>query len=170
MEVHKPKFVKGFVEEILVILISISLALLAERTVEQYHNHHEAKGVARRMVEELRRDSTDLAFNTKMHTWALDAENALTQWSRRERELPPDSLVAYASRSLIFTYFASNTTEIEGLKGSGKLYLIENPKVLSDLLRHYDRYDDFKLFTDQARAYSALIARSEEHTSELQSH
>ena len=157
MEVHKPKFVVGFAEEILVIVVSICLALLAERTVEHYQHRLEAKGVAKRMIEELRRDSADLAFNIRMHTKALHAENALTQWSRRERDLSADSLVLFAGYSRIFTYFASNTAEIEALKGSGKLYLIEDPNILSDILKHYDRYADFKLFTEQAQTYSALL-------------
>ena len=34
MEIHKPKFVKGFIEEILIIVIGISLAVISERIVE----------------------------------------------------------------------------------------------------------------------------------------
>jgi hypothetical protein len=37
------------------------------------------------------------------------------------------------------------------------MYLIEDPEVLSDLLKHYDRYIDFRLFTDQAQTYSARL-------------
>jgi hypothetical protein len=52
------------------------------------------------------------------------------------------------SRSLVFTFFASSTAEIEALKGAGKLYLIEDHELLSNILKHYDRYDDFKITTD----------------------
>jgi len=158
MEVHKPKFVVGLAEEILVIVVSICLALLAERTVEHYQHREEAKGVTKRMIEELLRDSSDLAFNIQMHEKALHAENALTQWSRHKVEISQDSLRIFASQSLIFTYFASNTAEIEALKGSGKLYLIEDPQLLSNILKHYDRYADFKLFTDYALTLSSRLA------------
>ena len=56
MEIHKPKFVTGFIEEILIIVIGISLAVTAERIVEYFQHHKEAKGVVTRMVTELRRD------------------------------------------------------------------------------------------------------------------
>jgi hypothetical protein len=148
MEIHKPKFVTGFIEEILVIVIGISLAVMAERIVEYYQHHKEEKGVVKRMIVELRRDSSDLVYNIKYHQKALDADSLLTRWSRREIELPSDSLTIYASRSLVFTFFASSTAEIEALKGSGKLYLIEDHDLLSSILKHYDRYSDFKLTTD----------------------
>jgi hypothetical protein len=45
MEVHKPKFVKGFIAEILVIVIGISLAVTAEHIVENYQHHKEESGV-----------------------------------------------------------------------------------------------------------------------------
>ena len=148
MEIHKPKFVSGFIEEILVIVIGISLAVTAERLVEYFQHHKEAKGVVRRMITELRRDSSDLAYNIKYHKKAMDADSILTRWSKREIELTPDSLIVNVSRSLVFTFFASSTAEIEALKGAGKLYLIEDHELLSNILKHYDRYNDFKITTD----------------------
>ena len=158
MEIHKPKFVKGFIEEILVIVIGISLAITAERIVESYHHHKEEKGVITRMIQELKRDSSDLAFNLAQHTMALTADSLLTKWSKREIELDPDSLKLYTSRSMIFTFFASSTAEIEALKGSGKLYLIENSELLASILKHYNRYDDFKLSTDLTIRLSQQIS------------
>ena len=148
MEVHKPKFVKGFIAEILVIVIGISLAVTAEHIVEIYQHHKEESGVIKRMVIELQRDSSDLVYNLKYHQKALDADSLLTKWSRKEIELPQDSIVIYASRSMVFTFFASSTAEIDALKGSGKLYLIQDHELLSSILKHYDRYDDFKISTD----------------------
>jgi hypothetical protein len=49
---------------------------------------------------------------------------------------------------MVFTFFASSTAEIDALKGSGKLYLIQDHELLSSILKHYDRYDDFKISTD----------------------
>lgn len=63
MEVHKPKFVKGFFLEIIVIVIGISLAIGAERWVEHARETKEAKRVMTRMIAELARDSSDLEFN-----------------------------------------------------------------------------------------------------------
>lgn len=148
MEIHKPKFVKGLVAEIFVIVVGISLAVLAERLVEHFQHRREAKGVITRMIAELRRDSIDLEYNLSIHTKAAIADSILTSWSRHEIELPADSIISHADFSLRYTFFASNTAEIEALKGSGKLYLIENEELLSTILKHYDRYLDFKLFTD----------------------
>lgn len=157
MEIHKPKFVQGFIEEILIIVIGISLAVTAERIVESFQHHKEEKGVVGRMIQELKRDSADLAYNLKHHQMALVADSILTRWSKREIELDPDSLKIYTSQSLIFTFFASSTTEIEALKGAGKLYLIENPELLSNILKHYNRYADFKITTDLCMRMSQQI-------------
>jgi len=157
MEIHKPKFVKGFIAEIFVIVIGISLAVTAERIVESFQHQKEEKGVISRMIQELKRDSSDLAYNLRHHQMALIADSVLTRWSKREIELDPDSLKIYTSRSLIFTFFASSTTEIEALKGAGKLYLIENPELLSNILNHYNRYADFKISTDLCMRMSHQI-------------
>ncbi len=148
MEINNPNFVRRFIEEILVVVIGISLAVTAERIVQTFQQQKEEKGVISRMSQELRRDSIDLAYNIKHHQLALVADSLLSRWSKGEIELAPDSLKVYASRSLIFTFFASSTTEIEALKGAGKLYLIEDPELLSKILKHYNRYADFKLSTD----------------------
>jgi len=157
MEVHNPKFVKRFIEEILVVVIGISLAVTAERIVQTFQQQKEEKGVISRMTQELRRDSIDLAYNLKHHQLALVADSLLSRWSKGEIELAPDSLKIYTSRSLIFTFFASSTTEIEALKGAGKLYLIEDPELLSNILKHYNRYADFKISTDLGMQMSQQI-------------
>ena len=59
MEIHKPKFVKGFIEEILIIVIGISLAVISERIVEYFQHRKESKSVISRMITELKRDSSD---------------------------------------------------------------------------------------------------------------
>ena len=119
MEVHKPKFVKGLIAEIFVIVIGISLAVLAERMVEHFQHRKESKGVISRMITELRRDSMDLVFNLKYHTSASIADSVLTRWSRREVELSADSLTYHVNHSLNFTFFASNTAEIEAALSIG---------------------------------------------------
>ena len=158
MEIHKPKFVKGFIEEILIIVIGISLAVISERIVEYFQHRKESKSVISRMITELKRDSSDLSYNIKYHKLAVNADSILTKWSQREIELGPDSLVINVSRSLTFTFFASNTAEIEALKGSGKLYLIENRELLSNILKHYDRYADFKITTDVCMDFSHRLS------------
>jgi len=154
MEVHKPKFVKGFFLEIVVIVIGISLAIGAERWVEHTRESKEAKRVMTRMIAELARDSSDLEFNIKYLNRAAIADSLLTEWSQGRLELENDSIELYADNSLKYTWFASNTAEIEALKGSGKLHLIENEELLSKLLKHYDRYTDFEMFRSWAERIS----------------
>lgn len=157
MEIHKPKFIKGLIAEMFIIVVSIILAVSAERWVEHLQHQKESKGVMHRMIAELRRDSADLAFNITYHNKAAVADSVLTRWSRKQIELTEDTVAYHAGNSLNYTFFASNTTEIEAMKGSGKLFLIENEELLSTILKHYDRYQDFKLFTDiTIRASEAL--------------
>jgi len=154
MEVHKPKFVKGFFLEIVVIVIGISLAIGAERWVEHTRESKEAKRVMTRMVAELARDSSDLELNIKYLNRAAVADSLLTEWSQGRLELENDSIAVYTNNSLLYTWFASNTAEVEALKGSGKLHLIENEELLSKLLKHYDRYADFEIYRSWAERIS----------------
>jgi hypothetical protein len=150
MEIHKPKFVKGLALEVFVIVVGISLAITAERLVEAARDASEAKRVMTRMIVELARDSSDLALNIEYLIRAEVSDSLLTEWSRGRIELDSDSISVHASNSLLYTWFASSTAEIEALKSSGKLHLIENEEFLVKLLRHYDRYSDF----DIARAWA----------------
>lgn len=170
MEVHKPKFVKGFFLEIVVIVIGISLAIGAERWVEHARESKEAKRVMTRMIAELARDSSDLEFNINFVSQAAISDSLLTRWSQGNLELENDSLTVHANNSLLSTYFASNTAEVEALKGSGKLHLIENEELLFKLLKHYDRYADFEIYrgwverlvwelTDMYKRNSSLTTR-----------
>lgn len=154
MEVHKPKFVKGFFLEIIVIVLGITLAIGAERWVEHVRESKEAKRVMTRMIAELARDSSDLEINIFYINRAAIADSLLTEWSQGRLELENDTIAVYANNSILSTYFASNTTEIEALKGSGKLYLFENEQLLSKLLKHYDRYADFELYRNWVERFA----------------
>jgi hypothetical protein len=147
MEVHRPKFIKGFVEEILVILISISLAVTAERMVEHYVHNKEGKEALDRLAAEMKRDTKDFEFNISIHKNAIIAIDKITAWSNGVIELSDDSLAIYLSNSLDFTFFASNTSEFESLKATSKLSYIENHELLSKIIVNYNRYEDFKLGT-----------------------
>ena len=118
MEVHRPKFIKGFIEEVIIILVSISLAVTAERMVEHYVHNKEGKEALVRLAAEMKRDTEDFLFNVNIHKNALD-----------------------------FTFFASNTSEYESLKATSKLSYIENHELLSKIIVNYNRYEDFKLGT-----------------------
>jgi hypothetical protein len=147
MEVHRPKFIKGFFEEVFVILISISLAVTAERMVEHYVHNKEGKEALGRLASEMKKDAEDFQFNIKIHKNAIEAENQITAWSNGQIELSDDSLATYLSNALDFTFFASNTSEFESLKATSKLSYIENHELLSKIIVSYNRYEDFKLGT-----------------------
>lgn len=166
MEIHKPKFVKGLALEVFVIVLGIGLAIAAERLVDSARDASEAKRVMTRMITELARDSSDLALNIEYLTRAEVSDSLLTEWSRGRIELESDSISVHASNSLLYTWFASSTAEIEALKGSGKLHLIENEEFLVKLLRHYDRYSDFDLTRTWAeRASLQLLDLYQRNTS-----
>ena len=167
MEVHKPKFVKGFFLEIVVIVIGISLAIGAERWVEHARESKEAKRVMTRMIAELARDSSDLEINIQFVNRAAVADSLLTEWSQGRLELSNDSIGLYANNSLLTTYFASNTAEVEALKGSGKLHLIENEELLSKLLKHYDRYADFDLYRGWVERFALELMDTYKRNSSL---
>jgi hypothetical protein len=147
MEVHRPKFLKGFLEEVSIILLSISLAVVAERMVEHYVHTKQGEAALVRLAAEMKRDAADFKFNVIIHKNAIEAEDKLTAWSKGEIEISDDSLSIYLSNALDFTFFASNTSEFESLKATSKLAYIENHELLSKIIVNYNRYEDFKLGT-----------------------
>jgi len=147
MEVHRPKFIKGFFEEVVIILVSISLAVIAERMVEHYVHNKEGKEALARLAAEMKRDTEDFVFNVNIHKNALEAEDKITAWATGQIEISEDSLGTYLSNALDFTFFASNTSEFESLKATSKLAYIENHELLSKIIVNYNRYEDFKLAT-----------------------
>jgi len=147
MEVHRPKFLKGFIEEVSIILLSITLAVVAERMVEHYVHTKQGEAALVRLAAEIKRDAADFKFNVNIHENAIEAEDQLTAWSNGEIEISDDSLSIYLSNALDFTFFASNTSEFESLKATSKLAYIENHELLSKIIVNYNRYEDFKLTT-----------------------
>ncbi|MEK0412605.1 MAG: hypothetical protein RL070_93 [Bacteroidota bacterium] len=148
MEVHRPKFLKGLVEEVFVILLSISLAVAAERMVEHYVHTKQGEAALVRLAAEMKRDVADFKFNVTVHKNAVFAIDQITAWSAGEIEISDDSLSIYLSNALDFTFFASNTSEYESLKATSKLAYIQNHKLLSKIIVSYNRYEDFKLSTN----------------------
>ena len=105
MEVHRPKFFKGFIEEVSIILLSISLAVVAERIVEHYVHTKQGEAALVRLAAEIKRDADDFKFNVNIHENAIKAEDKLTAWSKGEIEISDDSLSIYLSNALDFTFF-----------------------------------------------------------------
>jgi hypothetical protein len=147
MEVHRPKFLKGLLEEIFVIVISISLAVIAERIVESWLHNKEAKESMVRLNGELIKDTMDLRFNYPLHADAIIAEQKLTDWSKGKIELTNDSLAIFASNSLPYSIFYANTSEFESLKSSSKLEFIGNEELVSKLINNYNRYTEYKTYS-----------------------
>jgi Fe-S cluster assembly iron-binding protein IscA len=147
MEVHRPKFLKGFIEEVSIILLSITLAVAAERMVEHYVHTKQGEAALVRLAAEMKRDAADFNFNVNIHKNAIEAEDKITAWSKGEIEISDDSLSVYLSNALDFTFFASNTSEFESLKATSKLAYIQNHDLLSKIIVNYNRYEDFKLTT-----------------------
>ena len=80
MEVHRPKFLKGFVEEVFVILLSISLAVAAERMVEHYVHTKQGEAALVRLAAEMKRDVVDFKYNVNIHKNAILAIDQITSW------------------------------------------------------------------------------------------
>jgi len=148
MEVHRPKFLKGFVEEVFVILLSISLAVTAERMVEHYVHTKQGEAALVRLAAEMKRDVEDFKYNVNIHKNAILAIDQITAWSAGDIEISDDSLSIYLSNALDYTFFASNTSEFESLKATSKLAYIKNHELLSKIIVSYNRYEDFKISTN----------------------
>lgn len=148
MEVHRPKFLKGLIEEVFVILLSISLAVAAERMVEHYVHTKQGEAALVRLAAEMKSDVVDFKFNVNIHKNSVLAIDQITAWSAGDIEISDDSLSIYLSNALDYTFFASNTSEYESLKATSKLAYIQNHELLSKIIVSYNRYEDFKISTN----------------------
>ena len=151
MEVHRPKFAKSLIEEILIIVISISLAVGAERIVENWLHNKEGKESLKRLRTELIRDSLDLHGNVIEYKSIIKNELRLASWQKSEIVLSIDSVSFLSADILTFMYFASNSSEFESLKNSNKLSYIKNNDLLQKLVQNYDRYNDFNMLFQGSR-------------------
>lgn len=104
MEVHRPKFLKGLIEEVFVILLSISLAVAAERMVEHYVHTKQGEAALVRLAAEMKRDVVDFKFNVNIHKNSVLAIDQITAWSAGDIEISDDSLSIYLSNALDYTF------------------------------------------------------------------
>jgi hypothetical protein len=145
------KFTWRFSSEVAGIMLGISLTLGAERMASAWQDRQAGIAALRRIALELQRDSSDLAYNIRIHRLTKVSIDAISAWSRGSRALSDDSVAYYAAGTLGGTYFASNTAEFEALRGAGKLDLIWDDALPNRLVRHYNRYGDFALLIDFVR-------------------
>ncbi len=152
----------GFLEEIVIIIIAVSLTL----AFHNWNDHRNEKEIARNFLVGIRQDlvktAADLKYNVKDYQPTVDYYD--TVWRQINTRKINAAWIDSNSGSLINTsYFGFDGSRFEGFKSSGYLRLITNDSLLKALTETYSgdlpfqRDEDILVFHKRMDDYDKYI-------------
>ena len=126
--------------EFLAVFLGIALSLW----VDEYQKSKEAKSlnnqILTRLLDNLEADSIDGTWNNNVHHISMDGIDKIFLWNERKQPFL-DSLDIYLSRTATFVFFVNNMEEYNSLKGSGRMELLKDEKLVKKLHEYYTYLD-----------------------------
>ena len=184
MEVHhhshtKRQSWKHYFWEFFMLFLAVTAGFLVENQREHYIEHKRAKVFATNLYEELKSDTVDLSEKMREITIMAAKLDTFCLLSSGQLDIKPTTgmLYYYSSYTTSISFFASNNTTIDELKGSGSLRIMSNDivgkigrysKQLSAMENEYSltraefaRIEElyFKIFDGNTMAMLAVISR-----------
>jgi hypothetical protein len=128
--------IREFLEEIVIIIIAVSLTL----AFHNWNDHRHEKEIARNFLAGIKQDllntASDLQDNVKGYQSTVDYYD--TVWRQINSHKVNAGFIDSNSGALINTsYFVYDASRFEGFKSSGYLRLITNDSLLKDLMQMY---------------------------------
>lgn len=142
--------------EILLVMIGILLALEVNNTNEERKEREVEKSMLAGVLRGLVKDSSDIAFNIRIHLQSLNSQRIVIGWIEGNSPFP-DSLKRHISLCFRFTQFVSQDGPYEILKTTG-LRLITNDSLQEEISSLYDV--DYDLQDEHEKYYTSLIMKS----------
>lgn len=133
---------KEIILEVLIIVFAVSLSISLHNWSEARHDRHEEHEFLAGLKKDLENDLLEMKGDSATYQQVLEGVRYFTKVSRGET-LIPDSLWEYRFLFYNTTYLAVNNSRFEGLKGSGKLSIIENKELLNSILDLYQEMIPF---------------------------
>ena len=138
--------------EFLAVFLGIALSLW----VDEYQKSKEAKSlnnqILTRLLDNLEADSIDGTWNNNVHHISMDGIDKIFLWNERKQPFL-DSLDIYLSRTATFVFFVNNMEEYNSLKGSGRMELLKDEKLVKKLHEYYTYLDWVKNLDALLRNY-----------------
>ena len=129
--------------EFIAVLLGLTLSLWIDSNARESEAIKQNNEILGRLYANLRADSSDGVWNQKAYERGIKGSKRIIEWcdSDPKFESIDDSIEKDISAILIATYFANNDQEYNSLKNSGKMHLIRNKTLISDLHRYYSQLD-----------------------------
>jgi len=146
--------VKEFLIEIFIIVFAITLSIWFHSRTEHAHQQEDVKHFLLGLKSDLKNDLVEMKDDKASYMHQMAAFRYLTSM-KLNQQLNPDSMKKYSHTLTNTTALNPNNGRFEGFKSSGKMGLIENEELQSDIMDLYqenivsllastDRYLDTK--------------------------
>ena len=150
------KYLLYAIGEILLVMIGILLALEVSNWNDERKEREIKKSMLAGVLRGLVKDSSDIAFNIRVHSQSLNSQKIVIGWIEGNSPFP-DSLKRHISLCFRFTQFVSQDGPYEILKTTG-LRLITNDTLQEEISSLYDV--DYDLQDEHEKYYTSLIMKS----------
>lgn len=144
MEVHhhtsskKEKHFKHYLFEFLMLFLAVFCGFLAEYQLEHVIEHQREKKYAASMLDDLRKDTTDLSADIMWWSVQLNrADTILTELDKIEKDRNPIVLYRCVSFMRRYNSFEYHDRTVEQLKNAGFFRLLRKKNV-ADAIMEYD--------------------------------
>ena len=125
--------------EFLAVLLGLSGSLWIDGNIKENEARKQNTEILTRLYNNLRADSLDGEWNRKAYERGIKGCKNVIKWCdlNPSFSIVNDSIEKDISTMLIATFFGNNEEEYNSLKNSGKMHLINNKSLISDLHRYY---------------------------------
>lgn len=135
--------------EFLAVLLGLSGSLWIDNNIKENEAYKQNEEILTRLYENLISDSLDGSWNKRAYERAIKGSKNVIKWCDMNPNfsMVNDSIEKDISAMLIAIWFAHNNEEYNSLKNSGKMHLIKNKNLISDL-HSYNSYLEWTDFMD----------------------
>jgi hypothetical protein len=158
--------IKDVLLEIVIIVFAVSLSIWLHNWSEGLKDRKEEKEFLSGLKKDLQSDTAEMGRDRQSYVNCLNGYRYYRRVSYGEA-LNPDSLKQYNSIFFSITLLIPNVSRFEGLKGSGKLDIIEDKELLNHILDLYQEEIPHVNFLNQYYNESRTTAVSNYITSHV---
>lgn len=126
----------GFFEEIVVIIVAVSITLMFHNWNDQRHENEIAENFLTGIMNDLRQSAANLTISVNQYQHTIDYyNNVLKQLKANKIDAPYVDTLSWNLKNT--SYFVFDNSRFEGFKSSGYLRLIKNEQLLKQIVTMY---------------------------------
>ncbi len=159
--------IKGFLEEIAVIIVAVSITLLFHNWNDERHENAIARNFLTGLKSDLKASAEDLEGSITDFQPTIDYYNKVLQQIKSHKiDVPYVDTLSYNLRNT--SYFVFDDSRFEGFKSSGYLRLIKNQQLLKEIVTMYaielpfEKETDASFFRQRQLAFDQYIGTKAE--------